>query len=185
MMAQAFYTGISGIRTGQVAINATADNLANISTVGYRGYGVEFSSLFENMMNTSGKSSSVDSTVGVGASVQTSTMREESGTLSISDKSTDLAIYGDGWFGIQGEHEPLYTRAGNFTFDQNSDLLTTEGQYVLGTVGGNINGETLTKKLVEVPLGDVGTQEKLRFPKTLTYPSVPSTSASFLREFRR
>jgi len=179
MMAQAFYTGISGIRTGQVAINATADNLANISTVGYRGYGVEFSSLFENMMNTSGKSSSVDSTVGVGASVQTSTMREESGTLSISDKSTDLAIYGDGWFGIQGEHEPLYTRAGNFTFDQNSDLLTTEGQYVLGTVGGNINGETLTKKLVEVPLGDVGTQEKLRFPKTLTYPSVPSTSASF------
>ena len=179
MMAQAFYTGISGIRTGQVAIDATADNLANISTIGYRGYGVEFSSLFENMMNTSGKSSSVDSTIGVGASVQTSTMRENSGALAISDKSTDLAIYGDGWFGIQGEHEPLYTRAGNFTFDQNNDLVTPDGMYVLGTMGKNIVGEELTGKITEVPLAEANAQEKLRFPKSLYFPAVPTSNASF------
>lgn len=179
MMTQAFYTGMSGIRTGQTAIDATADNLANISTIGYRGYGVEFSSLFEGMLNTDSATSTVSSTIGVGSRVQTTSMDQNEGSLINTDRSTDLAIYGDGWFGVQGEGEALYTRAGNFTFDENNDLVTTEGLYVLGTVGGNINGEILSTKVEAVPLGDVGTQEKLRFPKLLTFPAVPSTSANF------
>ncbi len=179
MMTQAFYTGVSGIKTGQTAIDATADNLANISTVGYRGYGIEFSSLFEGMLNTDSGTTKVNSTIGIGSRVQTTSMDQKAGSLMLSDRSTDLAIDGDGWFGVEGEGEPLYTRAGDFTFDANNDLVTTEGFYVLGTAGGNINGETLSKKIDEVLLGDIGTQEKLRFPKVLTYPAVPSTSANF------
>ncbi len=179
MMTQAFYTGVSGIRTGQTAIDATADNLANISTVGYRGYGVEFSSLFEGMLNTSDGTTSVNSSIGVGSRVQTTSMDQNAGSLMLTNRSTDLAIYGDGWFGVQGNDEPLYTRAGNFTFDKNNDLVTPEGNYVLGTVGGNIKGETLTGKIEEIPLGDVGAQEKLRFPNLLTFPAIPSTSANF------
>ena len=179
MMTQAFYTGISGIRTGQTAIDATADNLANISTVGYRGYGVEFSSLFEGMLNTDNGTTKVNSSIGIGSRIQTTSMDQNAGALMLSDRSTDLAIYGDGWFGVQGEGAPLYTRAGNFTFDANNDLVTTEGFYVLGTVGGNINGGTLTGKIDEIPLGDVGTQEKLRFPKTLQFPAVPSSNVKF------
>jgi len=50
MMTQAFYTGISGLRSNQTAIDVISDNLANISTTGYRGYNAEFSSLFENTL---------------------------------------------------------------------------------------------------------------------------------------
>ena len=99
-MIQGFYTGISGIQTHQYGIDVVADNLSNISTNGFRGYVAEFSSLFENSQNTA-LTSSVDSTIGVGSSVHANTMDESVGTLALTDRSTDLAILGDGWFGIQ------------------------------------------------------------------------------------
>jgi len=49
-MIQAFYSGISGLKTGQSAINITADNIANVSTVGFRGFNAEFASLFKLLL---------------------------------------------------------------------------------------------------------------------------------------
>ena len=177
-MTQAFYSGISGIKTHSVGIDAVSDNLANISTVGYRGYDVEFKSLFETMQNTTADSS-INSTIGVGSQVQTTTMMQSNGSLQLTDRSTDLAIDGNGWFGIQRDGKPVYTRDGAFTFDANDDLVSVDGYHVLGTMGGNIKGEILTSVLDEVPLGDVASQEKLRFPKFLTYPPEATTNASF------
>lgn len=177
-MIQGFYTGISGIQTHQYGIDVVADNLSNISTNGFRGYVAEFGSLFENYENTA-LASSVDSTVGVGSSVHATTMDESIGTLALTQRSTDLAIMGDGWFGIQGEDEPIYTRDGSFVFDVNRDLVTNDGYYVLGTMGSNITDGVLTESLDEVPLGDVNTQQKLRFPQELTYPITPTTEVDF------
>jgi len=178
MMTQAFYSGISGLKTHSVGINAVSDNLANISTIGYRGYDVEFKSLFEDMQNTTADSS-VNSTVGVGSQIQTTSMMQRNGSLQLTDRSTDLAIDGNGWFGVQKDAKPVYTRDGAFTFDANDDLVTVDGFHVLGTMGGNINGEILTSVIDEIPLGDIATQEKLRFPKTLTYPPEATSNASF------
>jgi len=178
MMTQAFYSGISGIKTHSTGIDVVSDNLANINTVGYRGYDVEFKSLFEEMQNTA-TTSSVNSTVGVGTQLQATSMMQDNGSLQLTDRSTDLAIDGDGWFGIQKDGKPLYTRDGAFTFDADDDLVTVDGYHVLGTMGGNISGETLTSVMDEVALGDVSSQEKLRFPKFLTYPPEPTSNASF------
>ncbi|MCF6330141.1 MAG: flagellar hook-basal body complex protein [Sulfurimonas sp.] len=181
MMTQAFYTGISGLKTGQSAIDVVADNIANISTTGFRGYNAEFSSLFENMQNT--MSSSVNpSSVGVGVRLQSTSIDLSQGSFALSDRSTDMAIEGDGWFGVINKDENLYTRAGEFTFDQNSDLVTPDGLYALGSMGNNINFETntLTSILDEVALKNVGEQTKLSFPNTLTYPPIASTNAKFI-----
>ena len=181
MMTQAFYTGLSGLKTSGTAIDVLSDNIANISTVGYRGYGVEFASLFEENLNTQGGTTNIDSTIGVGTRVQASSMDTSYGTLGLTDRSTDLALYGDGWFGIQGDGNTMYTRAGNFTFDENSDLVTNDGYYILGTMAGNISDEdSLTFSLDEIALGDVNTQTQLRFPKTLTYPAEPTANVKFL-----
>lgn len=179
-MTQAFYTGISGLKSNQGGINIITDNLANISTVGFRGYNTEFASMFEDNLNTTSKNSATSSTIGAGVKLQAATMNRDQGVIQISDKSTDLAIVGNGWFGIQGEKDTMYTRGGNFTFDRDSDLITQDGFYVLGTMGANIQDDVLTGILDEVKLGDVKSQEKLRFPQTLTYPSVASTTAKFL-----
>jgi len=179
MMMQAFYTGLSGLQSTEVAIDVVSDNLSNTSTIGYRGYSTEFSNMFEEMVNTDAVASSVDSSIGVGTKLSGTTMDESLGVFQLTESSTDLAILGDGWFGIQGDGEPLYTRDGSFTFDASRDLVTHDGYYVLGTMGTNINDGVLTEQLSEIPLGDVTTQEKLRFPSDLTFPSQPTTEAVF------
>jgi len=108
-------------------------------------------------------------------------MIQTNGSLLLSDKSTDMAIDGDGWFGVQGNKNPIYTRDGNFTFDAKDDLVTIDGLHVLGTMGNNISdNDVLTSTLNEIILGDVNAQEKLRFPKSLTYPAEATTTAKFL-----
>ncbi len=179
MMTQAFYTGVSGLRSNQTAIDTISDNIANVSTNGFRASESEFSSLFESALHSSSGKSSVNSEVGAGTMVQATAMNTQNGSLVLSDRSTDLAIDGDGWFGVQSSGQPLYTRDGAFNFDANDDLVTTDGFHVLGTMGGNISKNTLTKTLNEVPLKDVGGQEKLQFPKYLTYPPEPTTNAKF------
>jgi len=180
MMTQAFYSGISGLKTYSAGIDVVSDNLANTNTIGYRGYDVEFASMFEKSLATA-NAGIIDSTVGVGSKVQTTSMIQTNGSLLLSDKSTDLAIDGDGWFGVQGDENPVYTRDGNFTFDAHDDLVTIDGLHVLGTMGNNISADdVLTSKLNEIVLGDVNAQEKLRFPKSLTYPAEATTTAKFL-----
>ena len=177
MMTQAFDTGISGLQNNSTGINVLSNNLANIDTVGFKGYNVEFSSLFESSIATS---FSANDTVGNGVQVQASSMDKSQGSLLLSDRSTDLAIEGNGWFGVKGSDKTVYTRDGAFSIDANADLVTQDGFHVLGTLGGNISKDNvLTKEIDEIPLGDVAKQQELRFPKTLTYPPQPSTKAKF------
>ena len=177
-MTQAFYTGISGLRTHSTGIDVVSDNLANIQTVGYRGYNVEFKSLFENTQNSTTNSVSNNS-IGLGSQVQTTSMIQSNGSMQITDRNTDLAIHGNGWFGIEANGEKVYTRGGNFTFDANNDLVTVDGYHVLGTMGGNIQDGKLTSVIDSVPLGNVNSQQQLRFPKTLTYPPEATSNVSF------
>ncbi len=179
-MIQAFYTGISGLKTHSAGIDVVSNNLANTNTVGYRGYNVEFASMFEESLS-SASAGVVDSSIGTGTKIQATSMIQTNGSLLLSDKSTDLAVDGDGWFGVQGDGDPVYTRDGSFTFDANSDLVAVDGYHVLGTMGNNISADdVLTSTLSEIALGDVGAQEKLRFPQSLTYPAEATTTAKFL-----
>ena len=177
MMTQAFYTGISGIRSDQYAIDIVSDNIANLSTVGFRGAEYEFASLFEENLNTT--SSSITSSVGVGSRLQATTSKMSEGVLETTDRSTDLALLGEGWFGIQSTGRPVYTRDGAFNFDANNNLVSNDGFHVLGTMTGNIDGEVLTNDIEETILGDVTAQEKLSFPNELYYPPVATTTATF------
>ncbi len=178
MAIQAFYTGISGVQNSSVGIDVLANNIANINTVGYRGYTTEFASMFEDAIATGTVSGG---SIGSGVRVQATSMVREQGTLVPSDRSTDLAILGEGWFAVSGDGDPLYTRDGSFGFDSNSDLVTKEGFFVLGTKGNNISADNVvTSKIDEIALTEVATQEKLRFPKSLTYPAEASTQAKFL-----
>ena len=180
-MTQAFYTGISGLKNYSSGIDVVSDNLANISTVGFRAYDAEYAALFEKELasaNAVGSSASR----GTGVRMQATSMRTSQGSLQLSDRSTDIAILGNGWFGVTGEQgQPLYTRDGSFNINPDADLVNNEGMYVMGTMGGNISADNvLTQVLNEVKLADPAAQEKLRFPKTLTYPPEPTTKAKFI-----
>jgi len=179
MMTQAFYTGISGIKSNQTAIDITSNNISNISTIGYRGYNTEFASLFEEALNTTSQGNPTGDSVGVGTRVHASSMDLSEGTQQLTERNTDLAIYGDGWFGVSNGDEQYYTRAGNFSFDVDNNLVSQDGMHLMGTMGGNIQNGELSPILNEVALGNITAQEPLIFPKSLTLPSSPTTTAEF------
>ena len=180
MLTQAFYTGLSGLKSSSTAIDVTSDNIANASTVGYRGYSTEFSSLFEDMVRTSGNPDTPDNSVGMGTRVNAISMMSDDGALSLTDRSTDLAIYGDGWFGVAGNNGTVYTRAGDFSFDVDSNLVTDDGFHVMGTMSDNIDGNLLTKSINTIGLSDTNKQVPLNFPRLLTYPPEPTTNTKFI-----
>ena len=178
-MIQAYYTGINGMQTSSYGIDVVSDNIANANTTGFRGSEYEFASLFENALSTTDGNVTSDS-VGMGARVQATPMMQSSGTYTATDRNTDMAIMGDGWFGLEGNGDVSYTRDGAFGFDSDSYLVSNEGKYVLGTMGGNISDDNeLTEQLDNVPLGNVDQQSALRLPNTLYYPSQPTTIAEF------
>lgn len=179
MMTQAFYTGISGLKTNSMGIDIVSNNIANISTVGFKKQDYEFASLFNEAMQTQSQKTSVDSAVGLGSQLNTASLNLEIGTMILSDRSTDLALQGEGWFAVNNGIDTLYTRDGSFNFDVDNNLVANDGAYVLGTYGDNIQGNILTGVLDEVPLGNITTQDQLRFPKTLQYPSTPTSHADF------
>ena len=178
-MTQAFYTGLSGLKSNQQAIDVISDNLANVSTIGFRAYYSEFSNIFEEGINTDSGGSSLNNTVGIGSKLNDIVMDESQGVFQLTPSSTDLAILGDGWFGIEAGKTDYYTRDGSFTFDSNRDLVTQDGLFVLGTMGDNTTDGVLTKQLHSIPLGEVEKQERLSFPKELHFPPIATTEATF------
>ncbi len=180
-MNQAFYTGLSGMQIHQTGIDVTADNLASINTVGFRGYSTEFETIFNDAMSIYEASSNLSDTVGYGVRIGSIAMNETQGTMILTDSSTDLAIDGDGWFGVVNEAgDSLYTRSGAFTTDAQYNLVSrNEGMHVLGTLGNNFQNGILTAEQDEIPLTEVSQQVPLSFPQNLYYPPQPTTEVNF------
>lgn len=177
-MNQAFYTGIVGMQAHQYSLDVVSDNLANVNTIGFRSSQAEFASIFEEVIGTSASSPTTNS-IGEGVRIQATTTMMTQGSLLQADRNTDLAIEGDGWFGINGNGEDLYTRAGAFTFDSGRNLVTGDGYYVLGTMGNNFTDGVLTEQLDATPIASVEAQEALILPDSLEFPVQPSTLATF------
>lgn len=205
-MNQAYYSGISGVMTYQQGLDVVSDNIANVNTVGFKGSTAEFADLLTQSLGSIGKTPTSND-IGLGSRLQSTTVQMQNGSLMASDRFNDLAISGNGWFGVVSGKETSYTRAGNFVFDTyqqipgdvNSSvarLTTTDGKYVTGTMLTNysynssfdygdqtVNGITgayvVTNPTNEAELKDVASQGKLEFPSRLAYPVEPTTTAQF------
>jgi flagellar hook protein FlgE len=201
-MMQGFYTGLSGLLTQDYGLSVVSDNLANVSTTGYKKSTAEFSTLFDGLI-AGNLSTPTTNDVGYGVQLQATGIGFDQGVITSSDRFTDLSLEGNGFFGVVGaKNQYSYTRNGQFSFDVNektagnvnsgfANLVTADGKYVAGTMLSNFTynsnynyGDTpgayvLGNPTMDVPLADVGAQGKLEFPTRLAYPVEPTTKASF------
>lgn len=202
-MNSSFYNGISGIKTQQFGLDVWANNIANIGTMGYKGYTPEFSSLFATTLSGGGLES-VYSDKGMGGQSQTTALNVSQGVLENTDNPFDLAINGEGWFGVTGQTgETFYTRAGEFSIDSKGNLVDPSGNYLLATSGANITATSLDQTkldtfgqyynkttslpatpyaityLGDVPLGTVGGQTKVTLPDLLYFPPEATQNVSY------
>lgn len=138
-MGQAFYASVSGIKAAQTQINVVADNIANVNTVGFKESSVNFSDIYYNTISSG--SSATDSLggrnakqIGIGTSVASISRNFNSGSTNATGLNTDMNIQGDGFFTVLDQNNNvLYTRAGNFTLDEQGNLVMPSGYKVLGT----------------------------------------------------
>jgi flagellar hook protein FlgE len=140
-----FSIPLSGLTASSQALAAIANNLANLNTVGYKDTRVLFRDLFYQSLGTSGGGDPIQ--LGAGTAVSAMPSLFTQGSVDSSGVATDVAIMQDGFFVVQKNGVTSYTRAGNFTQDDNGFLVTTEGAQVLGypAVNGVVDtGQGLT-----------------------------------------
>lgn len=110
-------------------MQAVANNIANVSTTGFRREGVVFSEYIEAL---EGDPSLSMATANVRAT------RLEQGALTQTDGSFDFAIEGEGFFMVEGADGPLLTRAGSFTPSAEGELVTPDGLRLLDAGGAPV-----------------------------------------------
>ncbi|WP_201030296.1 flagellar hook-basal body complex protein [Campylobacter fetus] len=193
-----YYNGISGIKSGNFGIDVIANDISNINTVGYKSSTAEFKSILYQSLNQT-STSPVTSQIGLGSTSMATSLNFKQGSLQNTDKVFDLAIAGDGFFGLSGINgEQYFTRNGDFSKDVNGDIVNRNGLYLLGTMA-NLNGVALSPNAEQklgttagtdvqaftlqtgtpVELGASTAQTKIHLPDVLFLPATATTDVSF------
>jgi flagellar basal-body rod protein FlgF len=155
-MLKGIYTAAAGMLSTNMAIDTVASNLANVSTVGFKGSKVNFQTFPEMLMK---KVSDLGETslggISTGTQVYESFVNQAPGATRNTGNPFDAAIQGNGMFTIKsGNGDTFYTRAGNFTVDSNGYLSTNDGQHVQGK-GGDIQLNMSDGPFQIMPNGDI------------------------------
>lgn len=129
-LSSSLFSGISGLSTLGNAMQIIGDNIANVNTVGFKGS----SFTFQDLLSQSVATLSGTSQVGRGTALGEITASFQQGSFESTGNTTDLAIGGAGFFVLKeaGTLNNFYSRAGNFSFDQNGFLTNPEGYVVQG-----------------------------------------------------
>lgn len=124
--------GVSGLRAHSEALGVAGDNIANVNTVGFKRSRAEF----EAMIGRSVSRHSPPMMAGGGTRIGNIEQMWSQGAIINTDAPTDLAIAGEGFFIVEGNHDGVdgrfYTRAGQFQIDKDGYLTTDDGLKVQG-----------------------------------------------------
>jgi len=134
----AFNTGLSGLRAASVDLDVTGNNIANASTVGFKGSKAQFGDLY-----ASGFLSAGTNPIGDGVRVQDVKQSFGQGNISFTDSGLDMAISGDGFFILNNGGEIRYSRAGQFGIDKEGYVTNNQNMRVQGYTAdedGNLSG---------------------------------------------
>lgn len=153
-MVKGLYTAWTGMVNEQNRMDIMTNNLANVTTVGYKKEGAT-SQAFDDVLAVKIKDESVGlgnvqriGTNNPGVKIGENYTDYTQGSFRITGNTYDLALSGDGFFAIEftnkaGETSTKYTRAGQFTLNKEGYLVTQEGDYVLNTANRRIQLNTL------------------------------------------
>ncbi len=140
-MLRSLFAGVTGLQSHQIAMDVESNNIANVNTIGYKYSRANFSDLLAqtNQIATApqgelGGKNAVQ--IGLGASVTSVTRIHSQGSIQNTDKNTDVAIQGDGFFIVSsdGGNTYKYSRSGDFKFDAAGNFVDNNGFIVQGWV---------------------------------------------------
>ncbi|AGH96353.1 flagellar hook protein FlgE [Pseudobdellovibrio exovorus] len=144
------WTGVSGLKAQGEGLSVVADNIANSGTTGFKASRAEFTDIMSRNLK------GIDGGNQLGRGVRLAAVNPIllQGNIDHTDRGTDLAISGDGYFQVKGSQGVNYTRDGSFLFDKSGHLVTQSGQKVQGYMADE-------KGRIENRVGDI------KFPRAL------------------
>jgi flagellar hook protein FlgE len=201
-MMRAMFSAISGLKAQQTMLDVTANNLANVNTLGFKASSTTFQDALSQLQRGGaaanaggGFGGSNAAQVGLGVTVGAIANRMTSGAIQNTGQPLDVAISGDGWLRVgQSSAAPVagspavgvptaadvnYTRAGNFMRNDSGWVTTQDGYYVVGR-NQPAPSATAVDILINVPAGStdvsVGADGAVTFvpPAGYTVPAAPA-----------
>ncbi len=147
-MLKSLYSGVSGLQSHQIAMDVESNNIANVNTIGFKYSRANFSDLLAQTSSIAtapqgalGGKNAVQ--IGLGSTVSSMTRIFSQGSIQNSDKNTDVAIQGDGFFIISpdGGNTYKFTRAGDFKFDAGGNFVDNNGFIAQGWLRDKTTGK--------------------------------------------
>lgn len=145
---RSLWSGVSGLQAHQVAMDVEGNNISNVNTTGFKYSRADFGTMFSQTVKiatapTDGRGGSNPLQIGLGVSVSSTTRIHSQGSVQTTDKNTDVAINGDGFFMVSddGGLTNYLTRSGDFKLDAYGNFVNNAGFVVQGW---NINWDTQT-----------------------------------------
>lgn len=193
-MMRGMFSAISGLKSHQVMLDVTANDIANVNTIGYKSSRTTFKdSMNQVQRGSSGASGGAGGAngaqIGLGVSLGSIDNLMSTGATQQTGNPLDVAINGPGFFRVASSTSTPptpgaaveYTRAGNFTTNGEGYLLTQDGYYVQGVDAGGAatllqipDGST---NIAVAPTGEVsyvngaGTRTSAGFLSLATFPN--------------
>ena len=176
-MSSGYYAACAGLMARTDALDTIANNLANVSTPGFRATHNAFSSLLATANDSPLSALNQDANeYGVLSGTRLDTTQ---GALVPTGNDLDLAIEGTGYFQVKTAAGPVYTRGGNFRVSPQGQLITSAGDPVLGDGGPiTIVGEPVsisTDGTISTNGAISGRLKLVEFPPATALESVGST----------
>ncbi|HEF9198497.1 TPA: flagellar hook protein FlgE [Campylobacter coli] len=145
-MMRSLWSGVSGLQAHQVAMDVEGNNISNVNTKGFKYSRADFGTMFSQTVKiatapTDGRGGSNPLQIGLGVSVSSTTRIHSQGPVQTTNKNTDVAINGDGFFMVSddGGLTRYLTRDGDFKLDAYGNFVNNAGFVVQGW---NINWDT-------------------------------------------
>lgn len=143
---RSLWSGVSGLQAHQVAMDVEGNNISNVNTKGFKYSRADFGTMFSQTVKiatapTDGRGGSNPLQIGLGVSVSSTTRIHSQGPVQTTNKNTDVAINGDGFFMVSddGGLTRYLTRDGDFKLDAYGNFVNNAGFVVQGW---NINWDT-------------------------------------------
>lgn len=134
-MLKSLWNGVNGVKTQNLGVDITANNISNVNTIGFKRTSSEFADIFYQRVVSR---SANPAEIGSGSLLSASKVVYEQGSFTDGEGEFDVGLMGKGFFGVRGFSQTYYTRNGEFTRDGNNYLVDASGNFVLGTVNPNL-----------------------------------------------
>ena len=125
-----FQQGLSGLSGASKNLDVIGNNIANVSTVGFKSSRVEFADVYANSLFGTGALQP-----GIGTQVAAISQQFSQGNISLTNNPLDIAINGNGFFVLDDNGSPVYSRSGQFQLDRNGFIVNNTGQKLTGLTG--------------------------------------------------